>query len=129
MTVVDTSALVAIVRGEPEAAELAAALGRADRAVTPASAYLEATMVLSNKPTGRAGLDAALLGLGIAIVPVDEAIARRAADAFERYGKGRGHPAQLNFGDCMAYATAMARGAALLFKGGDFARTDVTSAL
>lgn len=128
MIVVDTSVLVAIVRGEPEARGFVRTLSGPAARIMPASAYLEATMVLSNKPSARAALDEAIKGLDIVIVAVDEAIIRLAADAFERYGKGRGHRAQLNFGDCMAYATAKARNAPLLFKGEDFALTDLTAA-
>ncbi|WP_342778693.1 type II toxin-antitoxin system VapC family toxin [Phreatobacter stygius] len=60
---------------------------------------------------------------------LDEPIARLAADAFERFGKAIGHPAKLNFGDCLAYATAMRLDAPLLFKGDDFRHTDVQAAL
>ncbi len=61
---------------------------------------------------------------GVAEVSIDEGVGRLAVECFERYGKGR-HPAGLNFGDCLSYACAKAHGAALLFKGGDFAQTDV----
>jgi ribonuclease VapC len=64
----------------------------------------------------------------ISIFGSDARQARLAADAFERYGRGSGHPARLNFGDCLAYAAATALGAPLLFKGDDFSRTDVTPA-
>ena len=77
---------------------------------------------------GRSDLDEWLERRRIEIVPVDLALARLAADAFARFGKGR-HPAALNYGDCFAYALAKANGAALLFKGTDFALTDVASAL
>jgi ribonuclease VapC len=62
---------------------------------------------------------------GIEIVPVTEEIGRIAVDAFDRYGKGRGHPAQLNMGDCFAYACAKAHGLPLLYKGADFSKTDL----
>jgi ribonuclease VapC len=65
---------------------------------------------------------------GIVVVSVTEATARLAADAFQRFGRGSGHPARLNFGDCFAYAVAKENDAPLLFKGMDFSRTDVTSA-
>lgn len=65
----------------------------------------------------------------ITFVPMDEAIARLAADAFARYGRGTGHTAALNFGDCIAYATAIHLDVPLLFKGDDFRHTDVKAAL
>ena len=65
---------------------------------------------------------------GIEVVPITEDIAHRAVAAFERYGKGRGSAANLNFGDCLSYACAQAHGAPLLFKGGDFTQTDIARA-
>ncbi len=76
---------------------------------------------------GRTILDAWIAARRIAVVPVDHTLAQIAADAFARYGKGR-HPAGLNFGDCFAYALARSLNAPLLFKGDDFARTDVLAA-
>ena len=66
---------------------------------------------------------------GIIVAPFDDEMARAAFDAFRRFGKGQGHPAQLNIVDCAVYALAKARSQPLLFKGGDFHRTDVDSAL
>jgi ribonuclease VapC len=74
-------------------------------------------------------LDSFITRFGIAITPITEAVARRAAEAFERYGRGSGHPARLNFGDCLSYAVAAEQHAPLLFKGADFAHTDIKSAL
>lgn len=85
-------------------------------------------MVLSRRIAGRAKLDRLLAQYAITFIPLDEPIARLAADAFTRYGRGTGHPAALNFGDCIAYATAMHFGAPLLFKGDDFRHTDVKAA-
>ena len=65
---------------------------------------------------------------GVGTVPIAGAEAQAALDAFSRYGKGRGHPAQLNMGDCFAYAVAKTHQAALLFKGEDFDKTDIRSA-
>jgi ribonuclease VapC len=73
--------------------------------------------------------DAMLDGAGIDVVPFDGALARAAFDGFRRYGKGQGHPAQLNIIDCAAYALAKTRNEPLLFKGNDFMRTDVESAI
>jgi ribonuclease VapC len=73
--------------------------------------------------------DKTIVELRIDIVPVDLAQGRLAREAFRRFGKGTGHPAKLNFGDCFAYALAKATGRPLLFKGRDFARTDIEPAL
>ena len=83
-------------------------------------------MVIAGRkgPDSRPEVEALLATLGLRVVPLTDAHARLATDAFLRWGKGR-HPAGLNFGDCMAYAVAKAEGAPLLFTGGDFARTDV----
>ena len=86
-------------------------------------------MVLRRFPSGRMWLDGLLADYGIAVQGSDPRQARLAADAFERYGRGSGHPARLNFGDCLSYAAAAALDAPLLFKGGDFAQTDIASAL
>ncbi|KST58027.1 hypothetical protein AO398_23325 [Methylobacterium sp. GXS13] len=89
-----------------------------------AATYLECAIVASRAADGRAVLNAWIRARHIALGPVDHAVAQVAADAFARYGKGR-HPAGLNFGDCFAYALARSLNAPLLFKGDDFARTDV----
>ncbi|MGL4286613.1 MAG: type II toxin-antitoxin system VapC family toxin [Phreatobacter sp.] len=128
-TVVETSALVAIILNEPEAPRLLARLALIEPATIPASCYLEASMVLARRAHGRRDLDRLLSGFAVSFTPLDEPIARLAADAFQRFGKSSGHPAQLNFGDCLAYATAMHLDAPLLFKGDDFGHTDVQAAL
>jgi ribonuclease VapC len=123
--VVDTSALVAILLLEPDAQLYADAIARADSAVISAASYVELTIVsLSRGTRGRAEVEATLADALIETVPVTLDQARIAADAYERYGRGR-HPAGLNFDDCFAYALAMSRSEALLFKGKDFALTDV----
>lgn len=86
-------------------------------------------MVLFRRLAGRHDLDRLVARFSIAFIPLDEPVARLAADAFARYGRGTGHPAGLNFGDCIAYATAMHLDVPLLFKGGDFRHTDVKAAL
>jgi ribonuclease VapC len=73
--------------------------------------------------------DAFLTTAGITIVPITDAIARLAVEAYATYGKGQGHPAQLNFADCLSYACASSRRAPILFKGRDFSRTDLKMAL
>ena len=127
--VVDSSALVAILLGEPEGDALAVALAAAEMPVICAPNWLEAMMVTMAR-LGRPGvlalaelLDAA----GVQIEPADAGLAETAFDAWLRFGKGR-HRAGLNFGDCFAYALATRRGEALLFKGDDFAHTDVRRA-
>lgn len=125
--VVDTSAIVAILLQENDAAHYADAIADADLVVMSAASYVELSIVaLSRGARGRVELDGTLADAAIDIVPVTIDQARLAADAYDRYGKGR-HPAALNFGDCFAYALARSRGEPLLFKGADFARTDVVA--
>jgi ribonuclease VapC len=118
--VVDSSALVAIVTGEPAAARLNAAVAEAEAVGVPAPCLLETSMVLASRlgEAGLALLDHFLARSGAQVLPFTEAHARAAAKALLRYGKGR-HPAGLNFGDCMAYAVAKAEGARLMFTGDD----------
>jgi ribonuclease VapC len=126
--VVDTSALVAILLQEEDADTYADAIAGATTTALSAASYVELAIVsLSRGVRGRAELEATLADAAIEIVPVTLAQARAAAGAYERYGNGR-HPAALNFGDCFAYALALARGEPLLFKGTDFALTDVLCA-
>ena len=128
--VIDTSAIVAILFGEPEARGFARAIDRDTLRLMSAVSVLEAIMVLESE-LGEAGgreLDLLLHRAGIEIVgflPDQLDAARR---AFRAYGKGR-HPAGLNFGDCFSYALARSTGQPLLFKGNDFARTDVEACL
>lgn len=86
-------------------------------------------MVAHRQAFTRANLDVLVTSFAMTFIPLDEAIARRAADAFARYGRGTGHPAALNFGDCISYATAKHLDCPLLFKGDDFRHTDVKVAL
>ncbi|MBL8568681.1 MAG: type II toxin-antitoxin system VapC family toxin [Phreatobacter sp.] len=126
---VETSALVAIVADEREAGVFLARIVGASNPLLPASCYLEAAMVLAKRKNGKSKLDQLVAGFAITFIPLDEPVARLAADAFARYGRGTGHPAALNFGDCIAYATAMHLDVPLLFKGDDFRHTDVKAAL
>lgn len=125
--------MIAILAAEPDAPMFAAKI-EADRdRITGAHVILEAAMTLATiaglEPTAAdAEVTRALHEAGIAVVPIDEEVAHAAVAAFERYGKGRRHRASLNFGDCLSYACAKAHGARLLFKGGDFAQTDVARA-
>lgn len=131
MIVVDTSAIVAIALGEPERAAFVLAIQAADRASISTVSMLEARMVVH----GRRGQRAVVLVDDLLRLPVFEPIAPGLAQtdaayaAFVAYGKGSGHPAQLNFGDVFSYTLAKLRGLPLLYKGDDFAQTDVVSAL
>lgn len=124
--VVDTSVLVAILLKEPDRARLYDTIEAAERRLLSAASYLEAVLVLTDKvELARVSLDGLLARLDLEICPIAAEHAQMAADAFERFGKGRGGRAQLNFGDCMVYALAKATGEPLLFKGDDFTHTDV----
>lgn len=125
--VVDTSALVAILREEPEAEAFADLLARAADPLISAATLFECSMVQAKTRRGLENLDDLLLAAGIRVAAVDVAQAHAARDAWMRYGKGRS-PARLNFGDCFSYALAMTTGRPLLCKGEDFAQTDVVAA-
>jgi ribonuclease VapC len=124
--VVDSSALVAILRKEPEAARFTRAILRDSARLISAANLLEAGIVIDNQAGLSAGrrLDAFVERAGIVVEPVTEAQVRIARQAYVDFGRGN-HPAGLNFGDCFAYALAKVTGEPLLFKGDDFARTDV----
>lgn len=127
--VVDTSALVAIVLLEPGAKGLKAKLAGATSPVICAPNWLEAMMVITARlgEPGAQAMGDLLLAAEVQIEPANANVAQAAFDAWLRFGKGR-HPAALNFGDCFAYALAALRGDTLLFKGDDFAQTDVRQA-
>lgn len=125
--IVDTSALVAVHEGEPEGVDFFDKLRQEPEVKMSAGSLLEASIVLDGRVTGRTSrrLDQLVRDLRIAIVPVDAEQVRVARAAYRDFGRGSGHPAKLNFGDCFAYALASLTGEALLFKGDDFAHTDV----
>ena len=129
--IIDTSSLVAILRAEPDAAVFAAALARAVAPAMSAASYVEAGIVIDAQgdPVASRQLDRLIEEFDIAIAPVTVEQARVARQAYRDFGKGTGHPAQLNFGDCFSYALAIERRARLLFKGLDFAHTDIEAAL
>jgi ribonuclease VapC len=127
VTVVDTSALVAILREEPEGIAFEKRLALATDPLISAATLFECSMVQAKFDEGWVDLDDLLVSAGIRIAAVDVAQAHAARDAWLRYGKGRS-PAGLNFGDCFSYALAKTTGRPLLFKGDDFAQTDVTPA-
>ncbi|HEY8262627.1 MAG TPA: type II toxin-antitoxin system VapC family toxin [Methylosinus sp.] len=123
MIAVDTSALMAIVLGEPEADACIATLAAEDDLVISAATVAEALIVAARRHVGEEMLQL-IDGLGFEIVAVTGEAARRVATAYARWGKGA-HPAALNFGDCFAYDVAKERGCPLLYVGDDFGRTDV----
>jgi ribonuclease VapC len=129
--IVDSSAIVAIVQEESEAEQFKALIGYADRRLLSAASYLEIGIAVDRWRDSKLsrGVDEFIRAAGLAIEPVTEAQARIAREAYRDYGRGSGHPAGLNFGDCFAYALARDKREPLLFKGGDFAQTDIRSAL
>lgn len=130
MIAVDSSALIAILRHETDAAYLSSRLHAGRRRLICLPAILECHISLARfgDPTLLADLDQSLVDLSIEPSSYEARHLAEARLAFDRYGKGRGHPAQLNFGDCLVYGFAKAEGLKLLFKGGDFAQTDIEPA-
>ena len=134
MIVVDSSAVVAILFGEPAAAALLARLAADPDRVMSAASYVETGTVLagrrlSDRLRAAEDLDRFLDETGIVLAAIDATQARLALRARIRYGRGMGHGGVLNFGDAFSYALAQAREAPLLFIGDDFGTTDVTAAL
>lgn len=129
--IVDTSAIVAILRGESDSSAMAAALVGGDKVVLSAGSWIELAAVITRSGQHHLWTDAEDLieTAPISIAPVTIEQAEIAREAYRLYGMGTGHPAKLNFGDCFAYALAKATGEPLLFKGADFAQTDVARAL
>ncbi len=133
MIFIDTSAVIAILREEPDASQLTAKIQAERERICAPHVILEASMRLSTlsglaPTTADAEVTRALHSASVAIVPITEEVAHAAVAAFERYGKGRKNRAGLNFRDCLSYACAKVHGARLLFKGGDFAHTDIAKA-
>jgi ribonuclease VapC len=128
--ILDTSALIAILRFEAEAPEFARIIERSSQPRISVVSYVEAGAVIdgSKDPIASRRFDELIQEAQIAIEPVTEAQARIARQAYRDFGKSSGHPAKLNFGDCFSYALAKSNGEPLLFKGRDFGRTDVKSA-
>jgi ribonuclease VapC len=123
MIAVDTSALMAIVLDEPEAAACAAALEAENDLLISAGTVAEALVVAARRNVSDE-MERLIGGLGFEVVSVTHASARRVARAYESWGRGV-HSAALNFGDCFAYEVAKQRGCRLLFVGDDFRRTDI----
>lgn len=128
--VVDTSALLVILFQEPEGERVARALVAADRRLISAATWLETGIVVLARygDDGARDLDLLAAKLRFEVAPVTEQQAEIARRAYRQFGRGRGHPAGLNYGDCFAYALAKATGQPLLFKGDDFAHTDLAAA-
>lgn len=131
---VDSSAVVAILFGEPSAEALSGCLATDPDRIMSVASYLETGTVLADrrradKDQAIADLDAFLDVAGITLVPVDERQARIALAARIRFGRGMGHGGLLNFGDAFSYALAVSHDAPLLFVGDDFGTTDVRIAL
>jgi ribonuclease VapC len=127
---IDTSVIVAILSNEEDANELAESIEAAPLRVTSALVFLEATMRLSTKLSisplvVEKRIQAFLVEADVRFAPMDERTATLAVKAFADYGKGRGHPAQLNLADCLSYACAKALDVPLLYKGKDFSHTDL----
>ena len=129
--IIDSSALLAILRAEPDAARFAEAIQAATERRISAVTFVESAIVIdgSRDPVASRRFDDLLAEARFLIEPVSEQQARIAREAYRDFGKGRGHPAQLNFGDCFAYALAKTRSEPLLFKGSDFIHTDITPAI
>jgi ribonuclease VapC len=133
---IDSSAIIALLRDEPEAPAFAARIASepADERWMSVASYLEVGAVMAgamadDRLRAIRDLDAFLARIGVTLAPVDEAQARLALRARVEHGRGMGHGGALNFGDCFSYALAKSLNAPLLFKGDDFPATDITSAI
>lgn len=130
MIAVDSSAFIAIIKNEPERGSFMDILKRADRVLASPATIVEARIVAHRRGGNDlvCELEALFAAASVEIVPIDDADLDVAHTAFVTYGKGNGHPAQLNFGDLFSYALAKARGVPLLYKGDDFVHTDIEAA-
>ena len=126
---IDTSAVLAILLDEPERRSFNEAIEADRERLMSAANYLEAAIIIDDRlgPEGAKDLGLLVATADIEVVPVTLAQAEIAREAYRRFGKGN-HPARLNYGDCFAYALAKESGEPLLFKGGDFGRTDIARA-
>jgi ribonuclease VapC len=129
--IIDSSALIAILFEEAEADACAHAIESFSPRRMSAANFLEVAIVVDGRrdPVASRRMDELVRAAKIVIEPVDFEQARIAREAYRDFGRGSGHPARLNFGDCFAYALARQRGEPLLFKGNDFIHTDIASAL
>ncbi len=129
--IVDSSALLALLRGEPESAIFAQAMESAPIRRISAANLLETAIVVDNArdPMASRRFDELIHEAQLVVEPVTEEQVHIAREAYRNFGKGRGHGAQLNFGDCFAYALSKTMEEPLLFKGADFRQTDIASAI
>lgn len=127
--IVDSSALLSIIQGEPEAEAFIDAIATAATPTLSAATWLEAAIVVDSRRDPALSRDFDRLVAPLTIAPVTAAQARRARDAYRDFGKGSGHKAQLNFGDCFVFALAEESGASVLFKGEDFKHAGLVSAV
>lgn len=129
--IVDSSALIAILKDEPERGAFSALLEAKQDVKMSAATYFEASIVVDGlkQPNITRAFDDLIVRARIAIEPVTPEQANIARQAYRDYGKGSGHPANLNFGDCFSYALARAKREPILFKGDDFNHTDLSSAV
>jgi ribonuclease VapC len=128
--VIGTSALIAILGDEPERRAFIERIEAAETRLISAATFVETSIILEARhgAEGPRHLDLFLDRAGIEMAPIDEEQAREARLGFSRFGKGR-HPTGLNLGNCFSYALAITAGEPLLFKGDDFANTDILSAV
>lgn len=126
---VETSAIVALILEEPDAVELAERLDAAERPVTTVVNAFEAALsigrAIENRELAARAVPALLRGAGVEMIGVDAELYDGLIEAYAKYGKGTGHPAKLNFGDCFSYTMAKRLGVSLLYTGNDFAKTDL----
>ncbi len=129
--IIDTSTIIAILRNEADAPAHARAIADATVRQVSAVNFVESAVVIdaSRDPIATRRFDDFMRQADISVMPVTESQARIARDAYRDFGKGSGHPANLNFGDCFAYALAKESGEPLLFKGDDFPHTDIVAVL
>lgn len=129
--IIDTSALVAIITGEPERAAFLDAIRSADEVAISAATYLELGAVVDSRldPVASRLVDDLVTALRIEVLPLTAEQAGIGRAAYRDFGRGSGHPAKLNLGDCFSYALARQSDRPLLFKGDDFGHTDVVPAV
>jgi ribonuclease VapC len=129
--IVDSSAMVAVIKREPDWLALSATMDAANCLRMSAASYLETSIVLDSRrdAVASARLDEVIEEVEMIIEPVTAEQAKIARQAYRDYGKGSGHPAGLNFGDCFSYALARDKREPILFKGDDFVHTDLRSAM
>jgi len=129
--IVDSSALVSTIKGEPDGPRMARIMDSAKSIRISAASYLETSIVIDGlrNPAQSARLDELIEEMEMVIEPVTVEQARIARQAYRDYGKGSGHPAGLNFGDCFSYALAREKREPILFKWEDFSKTDLRAAV